>query len=296
MPARLVLETDGDTEEVCLWFRPTATKTDVATHRPTSGKRRRERARRRRRRAERRREADKNRPPSDTSTTGVAMGVETIPPASPQEASPSTGTDPIEPALLRPSSATLTARAHVYKARPLALKRNKAARTATRVSQRAAVLAKKRGAVANQSASSDELTPEKLRGAGEETALNITLGISSPPPPPSSPSPASTPAPAFSTPPRPQTPPPATATSPTHATATTLSKAATTPSKAATTSHPPPPPPMSSRFPKESWKVLCQDCFYWDHNIRYYHCMFCHSSPEYSINKLVHLKKYAIQD
>ena len=62
VPARLVLDTDGVTEEVSLWFRAganvggsTAASHAAAAH-VVSGKRRRERARRRRRREERRRE------------------------------------------------------------------------------------------------------------------------------------------------------------------------------------------------------------------------------------------------
>jgi len=86
----------------------------------------------------------------------------------------------------------------IHKPLPLALKRAKSALTATRASQRAAILAKKRGTAANQQSASDEFTPEKLQDPGEEDALNITLGVSSPSPPPSTPSPA----PASSTPPR----------------------------------------------------------------------------------------------
>ena len=143
MPARLVLETDGDKEEVCLWFRPTVNKTEVATHAPMLGKRRRERARRRRRREERRREADQIRHPSDMPTIGVATVAATVQSASPQEESLSPGTDlpPTKPTL--PSSPSSTARAHVYKARLLALKRTKAALTTTRASQRSAALSRR---------------------------------------------------------------------------------------------------------------------------------------------------------
>ena len=46
IPARLVLETDGRTEDICLWFRSTATggisAADVATHAQYSGKKRQE--------------------------------------------------------------------------------------------------------------------------------------------------------------------------------------------------------------------------------------------------------------
>ena len=109
-------------------------------HAHHSGNRRRERARRARRREERRREA-----PPAMPTTGVAETTATIPSPPP------------------PPSATLAARANVYKAWPLALKKAKAALTATRLSQRAAVLAKKRGmAATGRSASTNDSTLERL--------------------------------------------------------------------------------------------------------------------------------------
>ncbi len=54
------------------------------------------------------------------------------------------------------------------------MKRAKAALAASRASQRAAALAKRRGAAATQLSASSETTPEKLRGIDEDIALNIT--------------------------------------------------------------------------------------------------------------------------
>jgi len=189
LPAKRVLETDGITEEFSLWFRTTAAG-DATTqaHAHHSGKRRREQARRARRRVERRREA-----PPAMPTTGMAATMATVPLPPPPE--------------LLPSTAISITHAHVYKARPLALKKTKVAMTASRSSQRAAVLAKKRGTSATRLSSStpsDEPTPEKL--CGEETDLNITLGLSLPPPSP--PSLNSSPAPASPTLPRPPSPSP----------------------------------------------------------------------------------------
>jgi hypothetical protein len=286
VPARLVLETDGVTEEICLWFRPVVNSNggrpaaDAATHAPTSGKRRRERARRRRRREERRGEADKNCTPSYTSTAGVATAAATGPPALPQEASLSPGHDTTETDITEPTlplSATLTVRAHVYKARPLALKRTKAALTATRASQRAAVLAKKRGTAATQRSASKS-TPEKLRDDEGETALDITMGLSSPPPPPFPPAPASTPTLASHT--LLQLPSPTASPSP----------------PAQASSVPPPPPPMHAKFPTYFRRVICQECFYDDHDYYYKRCWDCHVNglphPE---ARLRNLKRFAVK-
>jgi hypothetical protein len=176
IPARLVLDTDGATEEVSFWFRSGANvggPTNVATHvAPThvaSGKRRRERARRRRRREERRREAEGNLPPPGTPKAGVGTGAACTPPAPPRESSPT----PSESTRV-PASALPTMRARCHKARPLVLKKAKAALAASRASQRAATLAKRRGAAVSRQSASSESTPEKLRGAGEDNNLNIT--------------------------------------------------------------------------------------------------------------------------
>jgi len=136
----LVLETDGATEEVTFWFKAGANvggpaATHAAAAHVASGKRRRERARRRRRREERRREAEGNLLPPGPPTAGGNTAVVDSPPAPPREASPSTAT---------------TVRARGYKARPLVVKRTKAALAASRASQRAAALAKRRGAAATQ--------------------------------------------------------------------------------------------------------------------------------------------------
>ena len=283
LPARLVLETDGHTEEVCLWFRPAVNSNinggcsaaDIATHKPPSGKRRREHARRRRRREERRREAEENRSPSDTPIPGVATAAEIILSTSPPAASPS-------PENIQPSSATPSARVQVYKARPLAMKRAKAVLTASRASRRAAVLSKKRGtAETQQSASNDDSTPEKLRGADKETGLNITLGCSSPPPPlsPTPPSPTSStctaPAPSMSLP----------SPSPT-APASSTTQASSTP---------PPPPPMHAKFPTYYRRVICQECFYDDHDYRYYHCLDCHvNGPPHPEARMRNLRRFAV--
>ena len=94
IPAKLVLDTDGCTEEVTLWFRSTAaggksSAADTAAHTNApahvSGKRRRERARRARRREERRREAAGRRPPPATPTPGMAATTATIPLPPPPE-------------------------------------------------------------------------------------------------------------------------------------------------------------------------------------------------------------------
>ena len=145
IPARLVLETDGKTEDICLWFQHSAVSsdsaTDVATHVQQSGKRRRERARRKRRREERRRESEEGVSSPAASTYDVTVMTATVPSVSPQEALPLTDTP--SPSLVNIPSA----RAHVLKARPLPIKRVKASLTASRASKRAAVLAKKRGTV-----------------------------------------------------------------------------------------------------------------------------------------------------
>jgi hypothetical protein len=52
---------------------------------------------------------------------------------------------------------------------------------------------------------------------------------------------------------------------------------------------------MSSNFPRYCRKVLCQECFYYDHDYRYYHCMNCHTNgPPSEAVKLANIKKYAI--
>ena len=268
IPARLVLETDGASEEICFWFRRSAdgggyASRDAAHPPPHTGKRRRERARRRRRREERRRGAEEGQLSSCTATLSS-------PP--PPDVLPSTG----NPATLLVKTATAcppttpVVRPNVLRPRPLPTKRAKAVLTASRASKRAAVLAKKRGSTASRSTPSpekvneDEAAPEILREDDGVTALNITLGCSSPPPSPPLPT---------STPPSPSSPPPA--------------------SSPATTCPPPTPPPMSSRFPSYYRRVLCQECFYWDHDYQYYHCIECHMHGP-PANKLFNLKKYAI--
>jgi len=164
VPARLVLDTDGVTEEVSLWFRAganvggsTAASHAAAAH-VVSGKRRRERARRRRRREERRREAEENLLPPGPPTAGGNTEAPDTPPAPPREPSP---------------SIVSTVRARGYKARPLVVKRAKAALAASRASQRAAALAKRRGAAASQLSDTSQ-SPEKLRESGGDITLNIT--------------------------------------------------------------------------------------------------------------------------
>ena len=78
IPARLVLDTDGVTEEICLWFRLSAASNigggaadNVADPKQT-GKRRRERARRRRRQ-----EGERGHSPTAMPTPGVATGAAT---------------------------------------------------------------------------------------------------------------------------------------------------------------------------------------------------------------------------
>jgi hypothetical protein len=52
---------------------------------------------------------------------------------------------------------------------------------------------------------------------------------------------------------------------------------------------------MSSRFPRYFRKVVCQECFYWAHDYRYYHCMFCHTNgPPKEEVKLNNIKIYAV--
>ena len=127
----------GTSEEVCLWFWPTASGGDTAhaagAHVHHSSKRRRECARRRRRREEERRKDEDRCPPPATPTSGVAA-MAMAPLASPPTEPPPTEMLP-EPNLPDlPSSATSAARAHVFKAQLLALMRVKAALTATRAS------------------------------------------------------------------------------------------------------------------------------------------------------------------
>ena len=169
IPARLVLETDGCTEDVTLWFRPSAVgggepvSTDTQAHALHSGKRRRERARRARRREERREARERCLPPA-TPTTGKAAKMAEAPSPSPQE----------EPPPEPPTSAASTIRARGCKARPLIVKKAKAALAASRASQRAAALAKRRGAAASRNSAASDVSPEKLRGDGEDTPFNIT--------------------------------------------------------------------------------------------------------------------------
>ena len=158
-------------------------------------------------------------------------------------------------------------RARVLRTRPPPSKHTKATLTALRSSQRASVLAKRRGTATTSlrrstspSADEDDATPEILRGDKGETALEITMCCPSPPPPPSPPSP-------------PSSPPPA--------------------SSPATTWPPPTPPPMSSRFPSYYRRVLCQECFYRDHDYQYHHCIDCHMHGP-PANKILNLTKYAI--
>jgi len=266
IPARLVLETDGVIEDVCLWFRPFAVgATDVNAHTPPSGKRRRERARRIRRREERRKETEENQLPSNTPTTGEATTAATIPSTLPPDMLPSSGTPPL-PETTPTSTDTPAARAHVYKARPLPAKKVKTALTASRASKRAAVLARKRGTAAVRRSTSapddDASTPERLRCANDETAsLEITMPYPSTPPqhlslpPPTPPMPST---PSFSVP-------------------------------------PPPPPPMHSKFPTYYRRVICQECFYDDHDYRYYHCLDCHQNgPPCEEARLRNLRRFAV--
>jgi len=304
IPARLVLETDGTTEDVCLWFRPTAiggnSAANVPTHAWHSGKRRRERARRVRRQEERRREAEERCQPPAVPTPGVAAMTATVPSFSPRDAPPPTET------LFPQSTKTLPARAHMLRVRPLPTKQAKAVLTASRASKRAAVLAKKRGTVRRSTSSSREADEydapalDNLREAEEKSSFNLTIECSLqllPSTPPSASTPVSaTPTPLMredhggvvlettfccSSPP----PPPPSCSTPTPPSSTTLASATT----------PPPPLPMSSRFPRYFRKVVCQECFYWAHDYRYYHCMFCHTNgPPKEEVKLNNIKIYAV--
>jgi hypothetical protein len=52
---------------------------------------------------------------------------------------------------------------------------------------------------------------------------------------------------------------------------------------------------MSSRFPKTWFKVLCKECFLWEHDTSYYHCMECHRrGPPKEKERVDNLKRYAI--
>ena len=219
--ARLVLDFDGCTEEVTLWSRPSTAGGDsvpdanTATHAHShhSGKRRRERARRARRREERREARGRCSPPV-TPTTGEAAKTAIAPTPPP----------PVEPPPEPLTSATSTVRARGCKARPLIVKKAKAALAASRASQRAAALAKRRGAAASRISASSDVTPEKVRGGGEDNSLNITDAYverhreafaSSPSTPrPPSPRPPSPPPPPPPSPPPPSPPPPSPPPSP----------------------------------------------------------------------------------
>jgi len=278
IPARLVLDTDGITKEITLWFRASAAGGESATanvaahaNAPQSGKRRRERARRARRRDEKKREAEGRCWPPATPTSGVAAMAAAAPSPPPSEALPPADTAFNEPILQ--GVPAVRDHARTLRARPLPMKRVKAAFTATRASQRAAVIAKRRGQAASrrstsppgvteeESSKEDEAPPENLRETDGVDALETTLGFSPqppPPPPPSSPSPPSSPQPA--------------------------------------TSRPPTPPPMSSRFPETWHRVLCRQCFLRDHDIIYYHCSECHNfgrpTEAEKIEKIANLKRY----
>ena len=263
IPARLVLDTDGATEEVSFWFRPNANGgSSAAAHVNQSGKRRRERARRVRRREERRKEAEERCLPPAMPSSGVAGMTAAALSSSPPDEPPSTEIP------FPGNKQTPPVRAHVLRPRTLPTKQAKAALIASRATKRAAVLAKRRGTTkVCRSTSSprdtnddDAAIPESLREAEEISSLNITMDCLSPPPPPSPPSPSTAPS----------LPEPASST-------------------------PPPPPPMSSRFPRYYRKVVCRECFYEDHDYRYYHCMSCHEngSPREEI-KLRNIKKYAV--
>ena len=249
------------------------------------GKRRRERARSKRRREERSKDAEGNPSAAARPTPDVVAKRATLPSTSP----PAESRSPVTPLHVEESNEstgasdpqTLTqavhvTRAYVLRARPPPLKRVKAALTVSRASQRAAVLAKKRGAMTRHSTSpkdvinsEDETAPEILRGTDGENSLDTTLCFSPPPspPPPSSPSPPSSPQAASS------------------------QSSPTLPLRAP----PPTPPPMSSQFPRYFRKVLCKECFVWDHDYSYYHCMNCHTyGPPKEKERIANLKRYAI--
>ena len=280
IPARLVMETDGVKEEISLWFQRSVNggvaAADEAACNQHTGKRRRERARRRRRQEERRKEAEEGPKPTATPTHSMTTRTGTESSASPPALSQSS---------VAPATPTSNVRgARVLRPRPLPTKRAKAALTAARASQRAAVLAKKRGAIICRSTSppeepsKEDEAPENLRESDGEYALETTLCSSPPPPPlsPSSPSPPSSPQPESS----PSSPAPPTAL----------------PTPTAPPTPPPPtPPPMSSRFPETWHRVLCRECFLRDHDIIYYHCSECHrlGRPK-EIERIANLKRYAI--
>ena len=275
LPAKLVLETDGSHEEVHLWFRRAVTRGEPAAaadnRQQQSGKRRRERARRTRRREERRR-GERDAP--TTPVNGVPAAEIPPPPLQPTPSSVNTST---------PLNNT---KHHTPPTKP-ATRKSRAALVATRASKRAAVLAKRRGTARHSISPPDVPTeagtlldpPEVLREPDGEQVLNITPECSSPPPPPSpslSP-PSPPPPPSYPLPPSPQS--------------------SSTPSSEPSTSppSPPPPPPMSSRFPRFYRRVICQECFYYDHDYSYYHCMNCHTNGPPSENvKLANIKNYAI--
>ena len=273
LPAKLVLETDGSHEEVHLWFRRPVTRGETAdnNHRQQSGKRRRERARRTRRREERRR-GERDAP--TTPVNGEPAAEIPPPPLQPTPPSVNTSTPLNYTKQHTPPTKTAT-------------KKSRAALVATRASKRAAVIAKRRRTARLSTSPPDVPTevgtlldpPEVLREPDEETALNITPEFSSPPPSPSLSPPSPPQPPSYLLPPSPQSSP----------TPPSSSEPATSPPS------PPPPPPMSSRFPRFYRRVICQECFFYDHDYCYYHCMNCHTNgPPSEQVKLDNIKKYAI--
>jgi len=180
--ARLVLETDGASEEVSLWFRRAAnggdSAADVASHAPHSGKRRRERARRARRREERRRvEADVCPPPA-APVQGAAATTADIPLSPHLDTPPPTSTWTTLPETTTRIATAPPSRAYALRTRPKPSKPAKTTLIASRARRRAAVLAKKRGAVchstSSQDAASEEADPETLREGDGIGSLNIT--------------------------------------------------------------------------------------------------------------------------
>ena len=277
--ARLVLETDGASEEVSLWFRRAAnggdSAADVISHAPHSGKRRRERARRARRREERRRvEADVCPPPA-APVQGAAATTADIPLSPHLDTPPPTSTWTTLPETTTRIATAPPSRAYALRTRPKPSKPAKTTLIASRARRRAAVLAKKRGAVchstSSQDAASEEADPETLREGDGIGSLNITAECSSPP---AAPSPPPAPSPAPSPPPSPPAP---------------------SPPEPAVFSAPPPPPPMHSKFPKFYRKVICRECFYDAHDYQYSHCMDCHvNGPPCEEARLRNLKRFAL--